>query len=264
MPDDPDMDDTQLDLLPAKPPRAVSRMLALDDLPDDEHLPPGEPDADMLHSVAEWGVLVPILVSNATYEVKDGIRRVRAARRAGHKSIPARVLTFEDDYTAGLSVTLVSNNQRSENPAAELVAVEGLLERGLTEQQLATTLRIPIARIRKLLGLRTLHPDLRSAFLDGDLAATVAFAAAKLPPGAQENLLSAEKVTGHAVREARSVGVGKARGAVLDGVIAATPPTDWREPVAALLTQVLDRIPDSETSVRGRLARIVKDIAPKP
>lgn len=68
---------------------------------------------DMVESIEEYGVLVPIIVrpmENGNYEIVSGHRRHHAAVLAGQKEIPAIVREMDDD--AAVLVMVDSNLQR--------------------------------------------------------------------------------------------------------------------------------------------------------
>ena len=94
----------------------------------------------LTHSVAEQGVLQPILVrtgEDGRFELIAGERRLRASQRAGLKEIPALVREFADEEA--LVIALVENVQRADlGPIEEAKAFQALIDEfSLTQDQVA-------------------------------------------------------------------------------------------------------------------------------
>ena len=72
--------------------------------------------ADLVESVKRYGVLTPLIVRSVgnagKYEVLAGARRSRAAKEAGLKVVPCRVVELEND--TALEVVVVENLQRKD------------------------------------------------------------------------------------------------------------------------------------------------------
>jgi ParB/RepB/Spo0J family partition protein len=166
-------------------------------------VPPGtKVRARLLRSIQEKGVLTPVLVeSNGEgYKILDGRRRVAAAIQVGLDEIPA--ILIED---GGPEVTLLAHATRSENPVAELEAIQELQRRGLSEKEIARAGYSSLPRIRRLAKLNCLAPGLAEKVECGEIAPGVAFAIASLPQEEQRQLLAEnEKVTSATVRQAKS------------------------------------------------------------
>lgn len=164
---------------------------------------PAEPSKAFVDGVRAVGVLFPVILSQrgARLEVRDGIRRIKAAVAAQLTWVPVRI--FGDLRGAsGAAATLVANYHRGANPVQELRAIEQLLEVAGSEQRLAAMVGIPLGVVRRRLKLRGLVRDLRAAFDRGQLSAAVAERAATLPVPAQNRL--AERLQ-HAAEEGAPV-----------------------------------------------------------
>ncbi|MBV8147740.1 MAG: ParB/RepB/Spo0J family partition protein [Candidatus Eremiobacteraeota bacterium] len=128
---------------------------------------------ELKQSIAEYGVLVPIIVRRRGdgYELIAGERRWRACALLRKATIPAIVRTSDDRET--LEVAIVENLQREDlNPLEAAAGFAHLIEEfGFTQEQLSTRLaksRPTIANALRLLGL----PDAIKAMLaDGRLSA---------------------------------------------------------------------------------------------
>ena len=174
-------------------------------LPD---LPCPAPSASLIRSVREVGVLEPVILEERGdgFGVVDGKRRIKAARLAGRTDVPARVAR---GVGAGgiAALTIVANEQRSSNPAAEWDAIRDLQERGFSEAAIARVTGMGAMTIRKRAALGSLVPELAAAFRAGAVPVTVAERAAKLPKERQaelaDRLKRGERITGAAVAAAQ-------------------------------------------------------------
>lgn len=114
--------------------------------------------AKLASSIKADGVLQPIIVRRAgdRYQIIAGERRWRAARRAGHMSIPATIRDATDPEM--LKIALIENLQRQDlNPIEQANAYKTLTDRhDLTQETLARYVgkdRSTIANTLRLLGL---------------------------------------------------------------------------------------------------------------
>nr|WP_281377036.1 ParB/RepB/Spo0J family partition protein [Deinobacterium chartae] len=120
-----------------------------------------EPEAlaDLAASIREKGVLQPILVrpraEDNAFEIVAGERRWRAAQLAGLSEIPAIVRDMSD--REALEVAIVENLQREDlGPIEEARAYAALLERGLSQEEVAQAVgkgRSTVANALRLLSL---------------------------------------------------------------------------------------------------------------
>ena len=148
---------------------------------------------DLKTSIAEFGVLVPIIVRKAGdgYELIAGERRWRACAALQKASIPAIVRASDDRET--LEVAIIENLQRENlNPIEEASGFANLIEEfGLTQDELSRRLgksRPAIANTMRLLGL----PDAVKAMLvDGRLSARHGRAVLAAPE--QDRVMLAER-----------------------------------------------------------------------
>jgi len=113
---------------------------------------------DLRQSISEKGVLQPVILRRKAgrYELVAGERRLRAARLANLKTVPAMVRQVSD--SEALEIALVENIQREDlNPLDEARGYRELIKRfKLTQEQLAKKLgrdRSTIANSLRLLGL---------------------------------------------------------------------------------------------------------------
>ena len=120
-----------------------------------------EPLQALADSVAEYGVLVPLIVrENAvakdTYEIIAGERRWRAAKMAGITEVPVVIMDSDDMKTS--EIALIENVQRQDlNPVEEAFAYQALIDRyGCTQEEVARKVgknRSTIANMLRLIEL---------------------------------------------------------------------------------------------------------------
>ncbi|MDR2525837.1 MAG: ParB/RepB/Spo0J family partition protein [Oscillospiraceae bacterium] len=136
--------------------------------------------ADLSRSIAEHGVLQPILVRplpGGTYQIIAGERRWRATRAAGLSEIPAVVKEMSDAQAQ--AAALIENLQREDlNPVEEARGIQKLMDDcGFTQEDAAKQLgksRPAVANALRLLRLpATVLELLRGEQLSGGHARTL-------------------------------------------------------------------------------------------
>lgn len=119
-----------------------------------------EDDAGLVQSIAQDGVIQPLLVTlraeGGAYEIIDGHRRAAAARAAGLEAVPCIVLTV--DQVEAAFRTGVSNLQRRNlTPLEEgRQYVELMRVSGLSARELASRLGRPARTVHRRVSLTTL------------------------------------------------------------------------------------------------------------
>ncbi len=162
--------------------------------------------ATLTASVAELGVLQPILVremGDERFELIAGERRWRAAKRAGLPSIPVVVRTV--DEVLSLEQALVENLHREDlNPLEEAAAYQQLMEDfGLTQEQVAQKVGKSRSAVANTLRLFQLPPSIQRMVAENLLAAGHAKALLGTPDRVFQERLAREIVAnGLSVREA--------------------------------------------------------------
>jgi len=247
--------------LPENVPAGKIKRVMLQDLPED--MPGPEPTAEFVDSVRRFGVVFPIVLIEKgplLFEIVDGRRRVKAARKAELRDVQARV--YEDDGLLSMDavLTISLNRLRSDNPAAELEAIEALWKKGASMQQIRKATGLPQATIEKRLQLQNLKGPFRAALADGKIAVSVAEALAKLPGPAQVRLMRKFKKDGRVTMS--DVKVEKSARAVnemeqLPASVFGSAATPWRDTVIARLKETLKLIPEQEDGARSRLAELI-------
>lgn len=136
---------------------------------------PTESLGQLADSIAQFGVLQPIIVRESTllegtYEIIAGERRWRAAKMAGLSEIPAVILDGDDLKAAQIAV--IENVQREDlNAVEEALAYDALIKRfGLTQEQVAKQVGKSRTAITNALRLLGLPEEVLELLRDGSLA----------------------------------------------------------------------------------------------
>ncbi len=171
---------------------------------------------ELAESIRTKGVLQAILVrpdpSNAEmFEIIAGERRWRAARRAGHASIPAVVRTMDDREV--LEIAIIENVQRADlNPVEEAEAYKALIDRfGRTQDSVSAQVGKSREHVSNTLRLLNLPEDVREHVREGRLTAGHARALLKTsdPSGIALSVIS----RGLSVRETEALSKADKSGA---------------------------------------------------
>ena len=162
--------------------------------------------ASLTASVAELGVLQPVLVREVgedRYELIAGERRWRAAKRAGLPSIPVVVRAV--DEVLSLEQALVENLHREDlNPLEEAAAYQQLMEDfELTQEAVAQKVGKSRSAVANTLRLFQLPPTIQRLVAENQLSAGHAKALLGTPDRAfQDELAQRIVAEGLSVREA--------------------------------------------------------------
>lgn len=152
-----------------------------------------ERDAELLESVRALGVLQPVLARPAgeAFELVFGHRRLRAAVAAGLAEIPASVREMTDLEV--LEAQVAENAQREDvHPLEEADAYRALHERhGRSVEEIAARIGKSRATVYARLKLCELEAAGRTAFLAGEIEASVALLLARIPSALQTQALEA-------------------------------------------------------------------------
>jgi ParB family chromosome partitioning protein len=119
--------------------------------------------ASLSASVKSHGILQPLVVRQQgdKFQLVAGERRLRAAQEAGLKSVPIRIVDFNDQKS--YEATLVENIQRSDlNPIEKALGFKDYLDRfKLNHEQLAQRLGMARSTITNLVNLLELAPEVQ-------------------------------------------------------------------------------------------------------
>jgi ParB family transcriptional regulator, chromosome partitioning protein len=195
-------------LIPMSPERQGPSEIALAEIDPNPRQPRGHIDPEALgslvESIREDGVLQPVVVVSVDgrYQLVAGERRVRAARLAGRRTIPAVVRTANEQQQ--LALALVENIQRADlNAMDEARAFQQLIDEfGLTQDQVGQRVGRSRSAIANTLRLLAVDPEVQAAVEGERISEGHARALAGLPtPEAQRALLAAVVERGLSVRQ---------------------------------------------------------------
>lgn len=156
---------------------------------DDEKL------RELADSIRERGVLHPVVCrrANGRLELIAGERRLRAAKMAGLKKIPA--IVREADDAEVVFDRIIENLQREDLSDDDLFrALKALRDRGLTAARISKMTGLSTTSVQRVLVLETLKPSIRKR---GDVSAYAKAFIARAPEHAQDVL--AERVAQGAI-----------------------------------------------------------------
>jgi len=135
--------------------------------------------ADSINAV---GLMQPIVVTRDgdQYRIVAGGRRLRACKLLGWETIPAHVMDFGHETSAG--ATLIENLQRqSLSPLEEAAALESMLQTyGLSQTKLAELVNQDRTWVSHRLALLRLPDDLLDAMQINDVAPSIALELARV------------------------------------------------------------------------------------
>jgi ParB family chromosome partitioning protein len=129
---------------------------------------------ELAASIRQLGIIQPITVrglGNGRFELISGERRLRAARRAGLKKVPAFIR--EADNETILEMALVENVQREDlNPIEVALGYQRLIEEvGLTQEDVADKVGKNRTTVTNVLRLLRLPPRIQASLRDGSISA---------------------------------------------------------------------------------------------
>ena len=164
--------------------------------------------ADLAASIAEHGVLQPVLVTETAggYRLIAGERRLRAAEMAGLERIPALVRSADD--SAQLAWALIENLQRSDlNALEEGAAFRQLIEEfGLTHEEVGERVGRSRSAVANTLRLLDLAPDVQRLLQAGHISEGHARAICSLAsPEQQLQVARQVKSRGMSVRQTEEI-----------------------------------------------------------
>jgi len=232
--------------------------------------------AELAASIAEVGVLQPILVRHVTgrddeFELVAGERRWRSARRAGLSTIPAIVQDQTSDLHA-LEIALIENLHRTDlNPLEEAAAYQQLIDDfGLTHEQVASRVSRNRVTITNTLRLLQLPPSIQGAVADGRLSASHAKALLAITdPIALEEAAARVEAEGLSVRAteelARRIMAPPQREAAPETPKKESGPADGTLPDAGIseLEHLLERHLETRVTVqlKGKTGKVIVEFA---
>ena len=128
----------------------------------------------LAESIREYGLIQPITVralEKGYYQIIAGERRWRAARKAGLREVPVRVIEADDKLA--MELALVENLQREDlNPMEEAAGYKRLMEEyALTQEEVSARVQKSRSAVANALRLLALPKRAAKLVTDGKLSA---------------------------------------------------------------------------------------------
>lgn len=148
------------------------------------------PPRAMIDSVRRYGVLIPIIITRLAdvdpWQLVAGNRRVASLRAIGITDchLPAIVVP----PTLADPITLIENEMRSDNFAAQALAVTRMAASGMTKPEITSLTGMAKTTIERHLAYANVHGSLFDAFREGHIPSTVMDQIARTTPGEQDTL----------------------------------------------------------------------------
>lgn len=139
---------------------------------------------DLAESISEHGIIQPLVVTKngfEKYELIAGERRLRAAKLAGLKTVPAIIREMSEQKK--MEVALIENLQREDLNALETAIAYKKLEDefNLSREELSKRVGKSISAVANSLRLLNLRDEVKEAIMEGQLTEGHARALAGLP-----------------------------------------------------------------------------------
>lgn len=166
---------------------------------------------ELAASIKQHGIVQPLIVRKAgrKYQLIAGERRLRAAKKAGLKKLPVRVLDIPENQV--FEVALVENLQREDlNPIEEAQAFRELMKLlDLTQAEVAARTGKERSTVTNRLRLLGLSEQCRKFVIGGQLTSGHAKALLALDGKANQDRLARKIISeGLSVRQAESLARG--------------------------------------------------------
>lgn len=149
----------------------------------------------LAENIAEHGVIQPLTVRpyGDGYQIVAGERRWRAAKIAGLKEVPVRIMELSDEQT--MQIALIENLQREDlNPIEIAFGYKQLIDTfDMTQEEVSKKVGKPRSSVANFLRLLSLPEDIQIAVSKGELS----FGHCKVIVGIQDEKIQhilAEKV----------------------------------------------------------------------
>ena len=194
---------------------------------------------ELADSIREYGLIQPITVralDKGYYQIIAGERRWRAAREAGLKEVPVRIIEADDKTT--MELALVENLQREDlNPMEEAQGYKKLMdEYALTQEEVSARVQKSRSTVANSLRLLNLGKKLSSWVEEGKLSA--GHARALLP-------LNEEKLREKTAEEIVKKGLSVRQAEALVAALLKEPKTPAKAPAVDYVKEAEKRLTDS-------------------
>ena len=126
---------------------------------------------ELAASIAKYGIIQPIVLRNIgdKYEIIAGERRFKASQLVGLTKVPAIINNTDDNTSA--EIALLENLQRKNlTPIEEAQSYKKLIDRGFTQEEIATKLGVSQSSIANKMRLLNLPKRVQDALLYGKIS----------------------------------------------------------------------------------------------
>lgn len=146
----------------------------------------------LAESILEHGIIQPLTVRpyGDVYQIVAGERRWRAAKIAGLKEVPVRIMELSDEQTA--QIALIENLQREDlNPIEEALGYQQLIDAyRMTQEEVAKHVGKARSSVANSLRLLSLPEEVRVMVRDGTLSAGHSKVLTGIPDPERQTLLA--------------------------------------------------------------------------
>lgn len=150
----------------------------------------------LAESILEHGVIQPLTVRpyGDSYQIVAGERRWRAAKIAGLKEVPVRIMELSDEQT--MQIALIENLQREDlNPIEEALGYQQLIDTfDMKQEEVAKKVGKARSSITNSLRLLTLPDDIKLMVRDGELSVGHCKVIIGIPDEEKQRLLAERSV----------------------------------------------------------------------
>ena len=126
---------------------------------------------ELAASISKYGIIQPIVLRNIgdKYEIIAGERRFKASQIAGLTKVPAIINNTDDNTSA--EIALLENLQRKNlTPIEEAQSYRKLIDRGFTQEEIASKLGVSQSSIANKMRLLNLPKKVQDALLYGKIS----------------------------------------------------------------------------------------------
>lgn len=146
----------------------------------------------LAESILEHGIIQPLTVRpyGDVYQIVAGERRWRAAKIAGLKEVPVRIMELSDEQT--MQIALIENLQREDlNPIEEALGYQQLIDTfRMTQEDVAKRVGKARSSVANSLRLLSLPDEVKIMVRDGALSAGHSKVLTGIPDPGRQNLLA--------------------------------------------------------------------------
>jgi len=171
---------------------------------------------ELVSSIKEYGILQPLVITekeNGMFELISGERRLRAAKQAGLKKVPA-ILRMAGEQEK-LELALIENIQRSDlSPIEEALSFAQLIDEfGLTQERVAERVGRSRSVVANTLRLLKLPDNIQKALSDGNISMSMARVLVGMDKPSEQHAMFERMLKGdYTVREAEETARTKKKG----------------------------------------------------